>query len=302
MLLIGSKALLHHFPHLDRTPSDTDYICTFDEFKQWTKDNKDIIKSCVPLSGDKFHVRTKDNWNIEFEIAWEGTSAEELLFYEEMWEKGCGVVNFASKETLLALKLSHRFLKNNPFFLKTMRDIQLLRSEGVVMSDWLVTYWLPKREKETYNYKHPKLDVSSKEFFTDDVPYLYSHDSIHKVVALDGKPAYTNYMKSGSEVMTSKEKFFSVSERIRLLGGVEEAMTLCAERSLIPYDFKPDPDKMFEFALQKLCTSISSGFFRLYCWENYDKILDIYNKECKGVWVDKLKKALDSGSVKLHNS
>ena len=31
-------------------------------------------------------------------------------------------------------------------------------------------------------------------------------------------------------------------------------------------------------ALMKVCTSITSGWFREYAWENYDKVLDLYNE------------------------
>lgn len=292
MLLIGSAALKWHGIDIGREPGDEDYICTFEQFQEWTRKKKDVIKSCQPLSDTKFHVLTNEGLNIEFEIAWEGTAARQLLDLHF----GSGI---PSLDWLYALKMSHRYLKNSVHFLKTMRDIQLLRehispdAQLIIQSDWFKL-----REEQTYTYKHPKLDVSKQDFFTDDVPYEYDHDDLHRVLALDRAPAYTNYMKDGSEVMTSKEKFYSVSDRVRLLGGLEESLVLCAERSLIPNNFEPDADVMFRFALGKLCTSISSGWFREFCWEYHDEIIQTYENECKGIWVDKLKEVVFAGGLK----
>lgn len=313
MLLIGSSALEHHGLDIGRQPGDVDYICTFEQFQSWTRLNRDQIKRCVPLSGTKFHVLTVDGMNHEFEIAWEGTAARQLL---DLYSGE----DVPSIDWLYALKMSHRYLKNSVHFLKTMRDIQFLRTlisedaQLIVESDWF-----KQRELETYTYKHPKLDVSKDEFFTGDgLEYVYDHDSIHLTVALDNevvwgqpcpdgikgclvahgkrvfKPAYTNYMKDGSEVMTSQEKFMSVSETVRLNGVYEETCVLALERSQIPHGLDkaggPTARWSFEMALMKVCTSITSGWFREFAWENYDKVLELYSKMGEDDYVNRFKK------------
>lgn len=275
MLIIGSQALVRHFPHLERTPKDWDYICTFEEFQKWTKAyGKDNMQKCVPLSGDKFHVLGKDGMNYEFEIAWPGSSGALLL---EVLDAESGEV-ICPVSWLYALKMSHRYLKNSPHFLKTMQDIQFLRNHITKGEERVVfSAWFKQRELETYTYSHPKLDVSKGEFFAGDgVQYVYDHDSIHEAVAYGTRPAYKWYMKDGSEVMTSKEKFFHpLNEEVRLYGVYEEACVLALERSQIPYPNTP-ARKSFEMALMKVCTSITSGWFREYAWENYDKVMDLY--------------------------
>ena len=311
MLIIGSHAAIFNKIHNGEEPRDTDVIGTFSELQSLIKEmKKDALREthaagvglqiCAPLDASHWHIRDHNGWNYEFEIAWPGSSGELLLKLEGNEE---GREGFASKEACLALKLSHRFKKDSPHFLKTMRDVQAYKAAGIVLTPELENLWLPQREAETYTYNHPKLDVSKGEFFSGDgVRYVYDHDTIHEAVALDYhiewgqpcpdnrpgclvnhgkriyKPAYTNYMQDGAQVMTDVEKFYACSEEVRLHGVYEEACVLALERSQIPFDFKPDPRYSFEMALMKVCTSITSGWFRWYAWENYDKMLDLYNQ------------------------
>lgn len=289
----------------DRKARDTDVIATYSELQSLIraiKEEKGIVIS-RPLSENKWHIRDKDGWNTEVEIAWKGSSGDVLLQIEGVVE---GKEAFASKEALLALKMSHRYLRNSPHFLKTMRDIQSLRAAGVKMTAELENLWLPQREAETYVYNHPKLNVDKQTFFDDSVGYVYDHDSLHETVALmiipvpsDNapggveywhKPAYTMYMQDGAQVMTDREKFFSVDEQIRLYGVYEESCVLALERSQIPFNFEVDARRSFEMALMKVCTSITSGYFREWAWENYDKVLDLYNELGQNNYIERFNK------------
>jgi hypothetical protein len=299
MLLIGSRTLVANNPELQgvRRCVDWDYICTIEQFTAWHKANKDTLQFAVPTHGGKYyHARDKDGMNYEFELAWPRGTAEKLL---NLYHDPDGYTNsgkahdIACDSDLYLIKMSHRYKRNSPHFLKTISDIKFLR--GKLGIDWC-SGWLEDheelfkaREAESYDYAHPKLNVTSKEFFNGDgVQYVYDHDSIHLAVALTRpnadtfQPAYTFYMKDGSEVMTSKEKFMSAPERIRLYGVYEESCVLALERSQIPYGLGkeggPSGRQSFEMALMKVCTSITSGYFREFAWENYSKVLDLYNK------------------------
>ncbi len=312
MLVIGSMAMSFHgvLPE-GRKVGDADYIGTMEEFQAFRVQMADLIARCVPQSEKSFHIRLKSGFNVEFEIAHPGSSGMALLEIMEAVD----YARYADLGTLLALKLSHRYRRNSPHFLKTMRDIQHLRSLGANLNPELEV-WLPHRERETYVYSHPKLNVNSKEFFSGDgVNYKYEHDSIHEAVALIetyagyagqpvaiSKPAYTYYMQEGSEVMTSKEKFFSVPESVRLFGVYEESCVLALERSQIPHagvddDFwcgdkgsSPSPRWSFCKALEKVCTSITSGWFREYAWENYDKVMALYEQQGESDYIVRFKR------------
>lgn len=193
---------------------------------------------------------------------------------------------------LYSLKWSHRFLKNSPHFLKTMTTIKnLQRIDGIDIWD---TDWVERRMKETYDYAHPNLNVGKGEFFNSNFNYVYDHDSIHEAVKVLDKPAYTYYMDGNAEVNCSKETFFALPRAIRLLGVLEEAYVLAIERSQVPNDFSVDPRKSFNIALEKVCTSITSGWFRQFAWDNYELVQQMYDS----IYVDKFKLALQKGTIK----
>jgi hypothetical protein len=281
MLIIGSRALsVNGLIGSDRPPKDWDIVGSFKELQTVIKEATVVgIVRSEPLDADHWHILTKDGMHTEFEIAWEGTSGHALL---ELEGATTGI-HFASLSACLALKLSHRYKKNSPHFLKTLNDVRRLRDvHGVTLTPELEA-WLPHREAETYVYSHPKLNVSKAEFFTDDVPYIYDHDSIHRAIALNTRPAYMEYMADGAAVMTSKAKFFDLPHEICLNGVYEEACVLALERSQIPYGLHAGgtvhPRKSFLMALEKVCTSITSGWFREFAWENYHKVLDLYEEK-----------------------
>lgn len=303
MLLIGSRALVHNNPELEGTRKcvDWDFICTIEQFTAWHKANKANLQFAVPTQAGKYyHARDKDGMNYEFELAWEGTSAD-LLLQQYGIKHICPEPVTAINDDLYLIKMCHRYKRNSPHFKKTMSDIKFLREKLTIAEcdKWMSLIpnrqIIELREKESYDYAHPKLNVSSKDFFNGDgVNYVYDHDSIHLAVALMYRPAYTFYMKEGSEVMTSKEKFFKVIEDCRLFGVYEESCVLALERSQIPHGLGkeggPSARWSFEMALMKVCTSITSGWFREYAWENYQKVLDLYNELGEDNYIERFNK------------
>lgn len=302
MLLIGSHALLHHNPDLGRRPPDIDVIGTFDELGHLTSSlRREARVESIPLSPAKTVLKCSDGRIIEFELAWQESAARQLLDrYPMPFDPSTMAVNVPlpclvtvpSLDELYTLKLSHRYLKDSPHFRKTRSDIMLMRSMGAKVFD---PEWLKKREDETYWYKHPKLNVKKKDFFTGDgVEYVYDHDDIHRAVAHMGQPAYTLYMKDGEEVRSDRRKFFALDESVRLFGVLEEAQVLALERSQIPFRGKVEARRSFDIALQKVCTSITSGWFREYGWENYSLVEAMYEPD----YVDRFWKAVDEGRVR----
>jgi hypothetical protein len=292
MLIIGSYALMIHgmLPE-GRLPADIDFIVTLTEWNKLTQDMKQEIKYAYPISGTNFIAKSTTGIMLEMEVSETGNALLKLCKEHPDLTDGdlC-----ASPGVCLALKLSHRYKKDSPHFLKTMRDIQWLRSQGVTVPEVLKD-WLKDREAATYSYKHPKLNQGKSQFFdTPGITYQYDHDDIHKAVAVCREPMYRRYMKDGAEVQCDKDKFFALPNSLRMIGVLEEAYVLALERCLIPFNFTTDPKKAFDTALMKVCTSITSGWFREFAWENYDMIQFIYS----GRYVDKFHTALAEGNIK----
>lgn len=288
MLLIGSQALKRIRPDLLlREPRDWDYITTHEEFAYWKNAIKDFDKLYEKKPG-KWVAFSSGQIN-EFEIARGGNTAEELLALD------CGDPR-TYLDILYSLKMSHRFLKDSPHFLKTMRSIHRMRDAGAVIPVFMQD-WFKRREKETYNYAKPNLNQGSKSFFNPNqgIKYIYDHDTIHLALARDPlKPAYSKFKDDLAEVKVSKEKFFGLDFETQINSVLEESYVLAIERSQVPFPGLLSPRQSFLKALEKVCTSISSGWWREWAWENYDKAVARYD----GNYLRQFEEGVKSGIVK----
>jgi hypothetical protein len=293
LVLIGSHALATHMP--TRTPRDMDVVGSYDEIIAFKRQLKDVLSSYPINSGKKQIVKTK-NGIYECEVAWENSTSEKLmaLVKEDLDTKEVNGMLVPSLDILYMLKMTHRYLKNSPHFLKTMGDILAMRELGAKIRPEHMDFF-KLREKETYNYQHPKLNVNKKDFFSGDgVEYIYDHDTIHESTKSMEKPAYAYFKPDESEVFCSREMFYEIDESIRLAAVFEESQVLALERSQIPFGDSVDPKKSFDIALAKVCTSITSGWFREYAWENYHKVQALYNPE----YVNKFWQDVENGIVR----
>lgn len=310
--LIGSTAL-QYYTNIGRQPSDIDLLMLPEDFDDmcsklqknypvksitYLKKWKDCTTGVVVIAAD--HPEDRD-YIIECELV---TKPHQQILLDSILCSSkhicspfsflqCGV---ATVSHLYHLKLSHKYLRNSPHFRKTMADLQFMRDNFSMeeLTDCPVTGWYNERVADTYWYNHPSLKATRDEFFKDDVPYQYDHDDIHKAVAIESVPAYTLYMKNGAEVECDKDKFFSLTHQQRLNGVYEEACVLALERHQIPNSFQPDPYKSFQIALEKVCTSITSGWFREFAWDHYHEVLAMYNED----WLLSFHEYLAHGKIK----
>ncbi|ASD51979.1 hypothetical protein KNT64_gp027 [Pseudomonas phage PspYZU05] len=301
LVCIGSKALaIHGILSMQQVKnSDWDFICSTEY--EWNH-FRDLMK------GEEIQVQNPDvrafkctlgdvTQYYEAYIAKPDSSDQMILDYVKNHvslnplARDVFGVSFADPEVCLAIKMSHRYKKDSSFFMKTMQTIRMLRNLGYKLNDELNEIML-KRQKEVLSYNHPNLNVTKDKFF-DDTIYTLDHDSIHRAVALFDRPAYTYYMKDGSEVMTCKDKFFALPYELQLAGVYEETCVLALERSQVPFDFVPTSTQSFMHALEKVCTSITSGWFREFAWENYFSVVAMHRKLGVNDYVKRFKDNID---------
>lgn len=311
---IGSKPLAD-CGILPRKPSDIDWFgpveyiaAALDKFfpRGYTLHSESLEKKVFRCNlGSGKHVM------VEVEDAFANENSKEI--YEVMQQELCstprnGVTYNAMKsliyvapahiDWLLFFKESHKFKKDSVHFLKTLNDIKLLREIGAQMPVPSESALFKERERLTYTNKLPNLNVKSQDFFNPaTVQYKYNHDSLHEAVALYGQPAYLFYKYPDKEVLCSEELFEIQPEHIKLAGVYEEACVLALERSMIPFDFKPNPHKSFATALEKVATSITGGWFRQWAYNHYHDVLKVYNTNGRDLYVERFRKALESGII-----
>jgi hypothetical protein len=300
MFLFGSQAL-NQYMYTGREPADLDLIGTYEEVEAYRKHIKP--KVFYPTrQGRKMFMKTAEGRITEADIAWPGSVEEKLLDFLKAQPDNLPLIRdmvAPSVDVLYMLKMSHRYLKDSPHFLKTMRDIQLMRREGAVLRPEHLDFY-KQRMADTYVYAHPKLNVSKDGFFdavATGVVYTYDHDSIHEAVKINTMPAYSYFKPEDSEVLCSQEMFWDADDHTRLCAVLEEAYVLALERSLVPFPGKKTPKEAFDMALMKVCTSITSGWFREYAWESYDDVQAMYSDS----YVEAFQLGLSNGTVKPFN-
>lgn len=296
LVLLGSEAINYH--HFFRNPKDLDVLGSYDEIRSFGENNNNSekfgkLKSIYPIANGKKMALRFEKINVEAEITWENSHSEDLynLIKNDKKTKEVDGMLIPSMNILYLLKMSHRYLKNSPHFLKTMDDIIKMRELGAIIEPEHMEFF-KKREKATYNYGHPKLNKDKESFFTDDVDYRYDHDTIHLSMKHLDKPAYMYFKPEDEEVWCSKEMWDKCDEKIKLNAVLEETQVLALERSQVLFS-NVEPKRSFDMALSKVCTSITSGWFREYAWENYYKVQKMYEND----YVERFWKDVENGLV-----
>lgn len=289
MLVIGSVAMAHHGIKRSDVLLDIDVMAYENELSMF--EGCEVIKEY----GNK-KVFFDGEVHYEVEIATPDSNQEMLLKILEVEPDAS--IQYADKDVLYALKMSHRFKKNSSHFLKTMRDIHLMRDNwGCESVSERLQDWFKVREGDTYTYDHPNLNQDKDGFFDTSVfkenPYKYDHDSLHEAVKLLDKPAYTYFLDG--PVKVSKQKFENLPRYTQLCSVFEESCVLALERAIIPHN--TSQDRAFQIALGKVCTSIASGWWREFAWENYKELVAMYRSHNVDL-LKLLEEGVSNGTVK----
>jgi hypothetical protein len=295
------------------TGQDIDLICD-QEFA-------DKLKGCERFEGRKGSVHYLPG-SLEVTVPNPGTAYDLILqddFYSpriqgiDVPTLGEVAVRVASVPTLMALKKAHLILprkwkhhiseygKLKDLWFEDDKAIFSPKDEGIAINK---LYKLHRKECLAIAKAHPKLNQKKGEFFgqmdeeAEKEYELFDHDTIHKAIALEEVPAYTHMLDG--EVWCSKAKWKEMSGERRFNCVVEEAAILALERSIIPALYLGKAFRgekwAYEMALFKICTTITSGWFRDYCIERYWEAV-----ERRPALTDAFFEGLKDGTIKVVN-
>ena len=137
---------------------------------------------------------------------------------------------------------------------------------------------------------HPSLNKTVKDFFDDYVTKKYDHDYLHELVAYYNKPLYTRMQRDSSRAWCEHDLWqqFTFEEKIKCIS--EEAQVIAIERFLVPRNWEYSSRHAYLKALDKVCTTLCSGWFRDCAIDYYPEIFNLYD-ESK---FNKVKKELEN--------
>ena len=143
--VIGSHAinqqLFKKIGKLYRKPVDLDLLCTIENAERFATENfSKVSEKYLSPKGGKMVIKGLNGKHphsniVEIELVGRYETAQELfdLIINDPETIIEGEFAYASLDVCYMLKMSHRYLKNNPHFIKIMRDILNMRKMGATI-------------------------------------------------------------------------------------------------------------------------------------------------------------------------
>jgi hypothetical protein len=201
------------------------------------------------------------------------------------WESAPGApMRVAPATSLLLIKRSH--LYDPAGWHKHIADYHFLRSR-VVESD------ITPAEREAgaarlaeWNARHTKgvgsgpMRVPNEVFFAGTRMAqirAYEHDDLHRSTCYRAEPLYRALEDDQSLPFVSGRRFerFDEVDKLRLVR--EESYAIALERAVIPaleLGRTPDARRAYQHALRRICTNLTTGWFRDFAIEHYPEVCE----------------------------
>lgn len=132
--------------------------------------------------------------------------------------------------------------------------------------------------KKQFPQGNPNLMQSKEDFFDDAVTKVYDHDYLHELVAYYDKPLYTRLLRDTSLAWCEQGKWVTLTDKDKALCVAEEVQVIAIERFMIPNNWQYPYKLAYMKALEKVCTTLCSGWFRDYAIDHYPVILELFDK------------------------
>lgn len=142
--------------------------------------------------------------------------------------------------------------------------------------------WINDRAKllkESLRYSQPSLKQTNEDFFDDAVDKKYDHDWLHELVAYGEHPIYLDMKRDFSLAWCEKDMWDEFPQDKKVKCVAEEAYVIALERFLIPKDWQYSYVGAYLTALKKVCTTLTSGWFRDFAIDNLPEIMAQFEKQ-----------------------
>lgn len=139
---------------------------------------------------------------------------------------------------------------------------------------------LNKRTKLTmqaYPQANPNLMQSVEDFFDDAVSKEYDHDYLHELIAYNDEPLYKKMQKCSSLVACDANLWYTFTHEQKLQCVAEEAYVIAIERFLVKNNWDYPAKLAYFKAVNKVCTTLCSGWFRSFAIDNYSEVLELFD-------------------------
>ena len=247
-MLIGSRALEYWNPEFKARPtSDWDFI---------GEQTVDVPK------GSRIEIHDIEHLN----------NREALLFDEE------GVCSIRG---LAILKRSHLWRERGFDKNITTYHKYILPYSPVIPSNERFLVNRIRLTQQAYPQGKPSLNKSNDEFFDDAVNKVYDHDWLHELYAYGSQPMYEKLKKPTQmeQAWCEKDLWLTLSVEERNMCVAEECYVIATERFLVPNGWEYSSKRAYFNALQKVCTTLTSGWFRDWAIDHYPEVVYLYDTE-----------------------
>lgn len=300
MLLIGSRATAFHFTE-HRPQKDWDIICSYQEFVVWLAANLHCVKrKRLRDDNSKVIIIDQQDTYFEFEFARPNHSADMLLQLETGvtidLPNGLHAV-VASPEALFMTKKSHVHLPIK--WPKNIEDYHFLKNR-IGDTSYLEAYLkLRKTEmSKVFQERTINLNMKNEDFFmksNKSVKRYYEHDDLHAATCYYGEPLYDQLKIDKTKALIDRALFDKLSFQDKLRTVREECYAIALERRIIPAieaGEAYDSQGAFMYALERISTTLTKGWFREFAIENYPEI-KVLDKD----YVTAFKHAVSTGRI-----
>lgn len=262
-LLIGSRALAHWNKGFKLKPN-TDWDVISDE----------------PIEGTEWHNSQFLN-NYRFKDYTNNATVDfngQCLHIVDM--TGLGII----KRSHLWRKLS--FQKHITHYHKYM---QVYKEKNLEQQDKNILQERIELTAKAFPQGYPRLNKSVDSFFDDFVKKKYNHDYLHELVSYYDNPLYTKLQCSSASAWCDKDLWDKLSkdDKIKCIG--EEVQVIAIERFLVPNDWNYSVRGAYIQSLDKVCTTLCSGWFRDDAINFYPEVLNL----CDRIKFENIRKQLE---------